>query len=110
MVFFAVTGNYTPWLWFWAMDFLSAVAVTIRPMSLWQKVLAFLYMFQFGFHAGFAIMGGDPLRYLYGLDLLFGLQMLLVFTWTGGHGLYRLCRAHHWRSPMLDTVLGWTAR
>ena len=106
----AVTGHHAAWPWFWAIDFLSAVAVTIPPVSQWQRGLAYLYMFQFGFHAGFAIMGGDQFRYLYGLDAILILQMLVVFMWTTGHGLLRLCDARHWHPVWLYPLLGWTTR
>lgn len=104
------TGQTTAWPWFWAIDFLSAIAVTIPPVSKWQRGMAFLYMFQFGFHAGFAIYGGDPNRYLYGLDALLIIQMLTVFLWTTGHGLLRLCDAHRWRPAFVYSLLTRTAQ
>lgn len=108
--FVAMTGNYTPWAWFWAVDFLCAAALTIQPIARWQRWLSYTYMGQMGFHAAYAITGGDPLRYLYGLDILFAVQIFIMLLWTGGHGLYRLCRAYHWRPAWVHQVLGWTAR
>lgn len=109
-VYVAISGNYTPWAWFWVIDFLSAMALTIQPISKWQRILSYTYMGQLGFHAYYAIARGDPTTYLLGLDLLFSAQIFLMILWTGGHGLYRLCRAYHWRSALLNTVLSWTAR
>lgn len=102
------SGNYTPWAWFWVMDLISALAVTSRPVSRWQAVIAFLYIGQIGIHTQFAlaqaglldwlaITGGDPHRYISWLDRLLTMQVLLVLTWTGGHGLYRIWRARRGR-------------
>ena len=93
--FVLLSGAHTPWAWFWVIDLFSAIAVTIRPVSRWQAMLAYIYIGQLGIHGWFAIMGGDPLRYLSWLDGLLMLQMLLVLCWTGGHGLNRIWRAHH---------------
>jgi hypothetical protein len=108
--FVVFSQQATPWPWFWTIDLLSAIAVTISPVSNWQRALAYLYMFQLGIHAGFAITGGDALRYLYGLDALLMLQMLVVITWTTGHGLLRLCDAHHWRPAVVYSLLSRTAQ
>lgn len=108
--FVSLTGNFTPWAWFWTMDLFSAAAITIPPISKWQKGIAALYMFQFGFHAGYGIFGGGQMRYLTGLDALFLMQLLIITIWTTGHGLYRFRCAHPHRASRLDTVLGWTAR
>ncbi len=121
----ALSGNFTPWAWFWAMDFLCAAALLLHPVSKWQRWLAYSYMLQFGFHAAFGfaqymrghgasnaftVAGGDPLQYLGRLDTVLIVQLGLVAIWTGGHGLYRLCRAHRWRSVLLNKILGWTDR
>lgn len=108
--FVAISGNYTPWAWFWVMDLLAAAAITFPPVSRWQSFIAITYMFQFGFHAGFGIRGGATALYLGGLDGLFLIQLLTVSIWTLGHGLYRFRRDHHCRASMLDKVLTWTAR
>ena len=97
MTFVWASGNYTPWAWFWAMDFMCALAVTSRPVSRWQAVIAFLYIGQIGIHTWFAITGGDPHRYISWLDGLLTMQVLLVLTWTGGHGLNRIWRSRRWR-------------
>jgi hypothetical protein len=106
-------GETTPWAWFWAIDLISAAAISIPPVSAWQRIVVYLYILQIGFHAGFGLWGQtyhDKLTYLAGLDTLLALQMLLVLTWTAGHGLYRLCRAYSWRPRLLYTLLSWTAR
>ena len=97
MAFVEASGNYTPWAWFWAMDFMSAFAITARPVSRWQAVIALIYIGQIGIHTWFAITGGDPRRYISWLDGLLTLQVLLVLTWTGGHGLNRIWRSRRWR-------------
>lgn len=109
-----ITKNYTPWLWFWIVDLASAATLSgLRPVSKWQSGLVYLYMVQLGFHGGFALFGRarhDIDLYLAGLDVTLAIQMLLVFIWTGGNGLYRFCRAHSWCPPVLNTFLGWAAR
>lgn len=106
MAFVGLTGNYTPWGWFWTIDLLSAAVVTIRPMSGWQAALAYIYMGQLGLHGWFAITGGDPRRYLSWLDGLLIIQISLVFTWTGGHGLNRIWRAYRHRALRFVRISG----
>lgn len=108
-----LTHNYAPWAWFWVVDFLSAAALTIHPISKWERTLVRLYMIELGFHGGYALWGrtaADMKLYLAGLDIAFAAQMFTIFIWTGGHGLYRLCCARRWRSPLLLQVLGWASR
>lgn len=95
-----VSDNYTPWIWFWVMDILSAVAVTsLRPVSRARKALAFSYMVQFGIHAGYGLADrGDPLTYLRLLDYVLVAQMVLIFTWIAADGLLHSDRFRRFRS------------
>lgn len=99
------TDNYTPWVWFGAMDILAAIAITsLRPVSIPRKVLAFSYMVQFGFHAAFGLAGhGDPLTYLALLDYTLIAQMLLIFTWIAADGLLHSDSFRRFRSLHIGT-------
>ncbi len=91
--FVEVTGQYTPWAWFWAMDLVSAIAVTLRPVGRFQRLLVYSYSFQIGFHAAYGMTdAGDDRRYLGALDAVLILQMLLVFVWIAADGVRHLNR------------------
>lgn len=83
-----ISGNLTPWAWFWAIDMAAAIIVVIPPKGWVQRVIAYLYLGQIGIHAGFGIGRiGSPLNYLQALDVVLAAQMLLLGGWIVAHGV-----------------------
>jgi len=93
-IFVELSGNYTPWSWFWAMDLIAAAAVLVHPLGRHQQVIGGIYGVMIGWHTAFAWSGNDAGFYLYGLDFALLMQMVVLFLWGVGHGVAHISGLH----------------
>ncbi len=90
--FVLATGNYTPWLWFAATDFIAAAIVLREPAGRWQGAIGWTYIAQILMHFVFGMMqvigkNPDGDAYLDTLTAVAVAQMALVTLWGIGGGL-----------------------
>jgi hypothetical protein len=82
-----LSGSFTPWGLFFALDVATAFVVLRQPASKPQAIIGMIYVSQLTFHVAYALVGSAAASLLY-LDLLAlgGWLQICTLFWGAIHG------------------------
>lgn len=88
-VYVAFTGDYTPWMFWIALDFVTAVAVMWHPAGRMQVYIGLFYALQIAGHIAFGgrrLVGlsADPIWYYDAVTYVAWAQLGAIGVWAGG--------------------------
>lgn len=99
LIYHALTGQSAPWLFFFAIDTVTAIAILWRPAGKMQGIIGVTLLAQIALHVSYAIftiLNGYVWRvevaYWERLQAIAALQLLLMGGWYGGGAVGRAYR------------------
>jgi len=107
VIYYHLTHDSTPWLWWMAADTLAAIVILTRPAGRVQAYIGATYLIEVAFHSAYGIHLGQgysrtaQMHYWQILQVIAYVQVALLGGWIGGGLAQRFHRRYSSLYPNL---------